>query len=86
LSGKIYKHVVNTSSFLQASMGKLCCVDYGFECEFVAETGNDSELVEQFAKHTDEVHGIEYSEEALMQFIMRKYTSGKVEGAQMQVA
>ena len=60
-------------------MTKLCCVDYGFECEFVAETGNDSELVEQFAKHTDEVHGIEYSKEALMQFIMRKSPSANAE-------
>ncbi len=67
-------------------MTKLCCVDYGFECEFVAETGSDSELVEQFAKHTDEVHGIEYSKEALMQFIMRKSTSAKVEDGYMQVA
>ena len=67
-------------------MAKLCCVDYGFECEFVAETGNDSELVEQFAKHTDEVHGIEYSKEALMQFIMRKSPSANVEDTYMQVA
>ncbi len=67
-------------------MAKLCCVDYGFECEFVAETENDSELVKQFAKHTDEVHGIEYSKEALMQFILRKYTSTKVEDANMQAA
>jgi len=52
----------------------------------VAETENDSELVKQFAKHTDEVHGIEYSKEALMQFIMRKSTSAKVEDAYMQVA
>jgi predicted small metal-binding protein len=67
-------------------MTKLCCVDYGFECEFVAETGTDSELVQQFAKHTDEVHGIEYSKEALMQFIMRKSPSTKVEDVHMQVA
>jgi len=67
-------------------MTKLCCVDYGFECEFVAETGNDSELVEQFAKHTDEVHGIEYSKEALIQLIMRKSTSANVEDTYMQVA
>ena len=67
-------------------MGKLCCVDYGFECDFAAETENDSELVEQFAKHTEEVHGIEYSKEALMQFIMRKYNSAKFEDAYMQVA
>ena len=67
-------------------MAKLCCVDYGFECEFAADTENDSDLVEQFAKHTEEVHGIEYSKEALMQFIMRKHNSAKFEDAYMQVA
>ena len=52
-------------------MVKLSCRDYGFECDF--EKDGDSDIViEEFGKHTLEVHGIEYSREALMQFILRK--------------
>ena len=49
-------------------MAKLCCVDYGFECDFASESTDASEMIEQFAKHTSDEHGIEYSKEALMQF------------------
>ncbi len=52
-------------------MAKLKCSDYGFECEFVAEGEIESVIVE-FGKHTLDEHGIEYSKEALMQFILRK--------------
>ena len=52
-------------------MAKLKCSDYGFECDFVAE-GEIEQVIEEFAKHTDDVHGIDYSKEALMQFILRK--------------
>ena len=65
-------------------MGKLCCVDYGFECEFAVDTENVSELIEKFAKHTLDEHGIEYSEEALMQFMIRKHNSTRFEDAYMQ--
>jgi len=35
--------------------------------------GNDiSDVIEKFGKHTLEEHGIEYSKEALMQFIIRQ--------------
>ena len=51
---------------------KFVCNDYGFECDFSCQGDNSSKLIEEFAKHTEEVHGIEYSKEALMQFIMRK--------------
>ena len=67
-------------------MAKLCCVDYGFECEFVVDTENISELIEKFAKHTEDEHGIEYSQEALMQFMVRKHNSTRFEDAYMQVA
>ena len=40
-------------------MEKLCCVDYGFEFEFVVDTENVSELIEKFPKHTNDEHGIE---------------------------
>jgi len=53
-------------------MTKLCCVDYGFECNFAAEANDATEMIKQFAKHTADQHGIEYSTEALMQFMLRK--------------
>ncbi len=52
---------------------KLLCSDYGFECDFEVE-GQTDEVVTKFGRHTYEEHGIEYPKEALMQFIMRKYT------------
>ena len=67
-------------------MAKLCCVDYGFECDFAAESKDSSEMIEQFAKHTSDEHGIEYSKEALMQFMLRKYNSTKYEDLYMQTA
>jgi len=67
-------------------MGKLCCVDYGFECGFVAESKDTSGMIEEFAKHTLDEHGIEYSKEALMQFMLRKYNSSKYEDLYMQTA
>ena len=53
-------------------MVKLQCKDYGFECDFVVEGKEATTVIEGFAKHTEEEHGIEYSKESLMQFIMRK--------------
>jgi len=52
-------------------MIKLTCKDYGFECEFVSE-GEVEKVLNEFGKHTLDEHGIEYSKEALMQFILRK--------------
>jgi len=67
-------------------MAKLCCVDYGFECNFAAESSDTSTMIEQFAKHTSDEHGIEYSKEALMQFMLRKYNSSRYEDLYMQTA
>lgn len=53
-------------------MATLCCVDYGFECDFAADSNDSKELIAKFAKHTLDEHGIEYSKEALMQFMLRK--------------
>ena len=53
-------------------MSKLCCVDYGFECDFAVEAKDSSDMIKEFAKHTANQHGIEYSTEALMQFMIRK--------------
>lgn len=52
-------------------MTTLKCRDYGFECEFVAD-GEIDAVIEGFKTHTDEEHGIDYSKEAVMQFILRK--------------
>jgi len=52
---------------------KLKCEDYGFDCSFVSE-GEVNKIIEEFAKHTDEEHGIDYSKEALMHIILRKTT------------
>lgn len=53
------------------NMAKLRCSDYGFECGFVSEGEIESVLVE-FGDHMNEEHGIDYSKEALMQFILRQ--------------
>ncbi len=53
-------------------MVKLECHDYGFSCDFVSVGSDLSKVIEEFGKHTLEEHGIEYSKEALMQFILRK--------------
>lgn len=53
------------------NMARLRCSDYGFECDFVSE-GEVEAVIEEFGKHTDEEHGIDYSKEALMQFILRQ--------------
>ena len=50
----------------------LSCKDYGYECNFESKGEDTSSVIEKFQKHTAEVHGIEYSKEALMQFIIRK--------------
>ena len=52
-------------------MIKLRCVDYGFECEFES-VGNSDLVISEFGEHTCDEHGIEYSKEALMQFLMRQ--------------
>ena len=54
-------------------MARLRCNDYGFECDYVAE-GEIEKVIEDFGRHSDEEHGIDYSKESLMQFILRKST------------
>ena len=52
-------------------MTKLTCMDYGFDCPYAIE-GEVEHVIEKFGKHTTEEHGIEYSTEALTQFILRQ--------------
>jgi predicted small metal-binding protein len=66
-----YYLLIFISRDLHDGMAKLKCSDYGFECDFVAE-GQIEQVIEEFGKHTEDVHGIDYSKEALMQFILRK--------------
>jgi predicted small metal-binding protein len=61
-------------------MTKLVCRDYGFECNYQVE-GEDKEVAKKFGRHSEEMHGIEYSKGALMQILRRKthqesYNSG----------
>ncbi|HET8720010.1 MAG TPA: DUF1059 domain-containing protein [Candidatus Nitrosotenuis sp.] len=53
-------------------MPKLACRDYGFDCEFVTEADDTAKVIAEYSKHSADEHGIEYSKEALMHFIMRK--------------
>ena len=52
-------------------MVRLRCSDYGFECDFVAE-GEVEGVIDSFGSHTEAKHGIDYSRESLMQFIVRQ--------------
>jgi len=56
-------------------MVKLSCKDYGFDCEFEIEGDDAAKVIEEYGKHSSDEHGIEYSKEALMQFILRKQGS-----------
>jgi len=53
-------------------MTKLVCRDYGFDCDFVASGSDIRSVIDEYGQHSEEEHGIEYSKEALMQFIIRK--------------
>jgi predicted small metal-binding protein len=52
-------------------MPKLKCIDYGFECDFQVD-GEQDKVIEDYINNTEEVHGIDYSKEAVMQFLLRK--------------
>ncbi len=52
-------------------MAILKCADYGFECNYVSE-GDMEQVIDDFRKHTNDEHGIDYSKEAVMQMILRK--------------
>ena len=53
-------------------MPKLRCRDYGFDCDFISEAPEVAKVIEDYGKHSEEEHGIEYSKESLMQFILRQ--------------
>ena len=45
-------------------MAKITCSDYGFECPYVIE-GDVEHVIDEYQKHSDEEHGIEYSVETV---------------------
>lgn len=52
-------------------MTELTCRDYGFDCDYAVD-GKVEEVIEKFRGHMEGEHGIDYSREAVMQFILRK--------------
>lgn len=51
---------------------RFICRDYGFDCDFVTKSEDTPGAIEEYSKHSTEEHGIEYSKEVLMQFVLRK--------------
>ena len=51
---------------------KLRCEDYGFECGFVIDEERSISLLERLRDHFEEVHGIDYTIEAVTQMIMNR--------------
>jgi len=52
-------------------MVKPVCRDYGFECNFQAEGKSIFQVAEYFGKHTIQKHGVDFSKEALTDYIIR---------------
>jgi len=52
---------------------ELVCKDYGYDCDFVSKGENAEEIMKEFGKHTDEEHGLWYSDESLKQILQNKY-------------
>ena len=52
-------------------MTNLRCQDYGYECEYVTD-GNIDKVIDDYRKHMDQEHGIDYSRESVLQFVKRK--------------
>ena len=51
---------------------KLECNDYGFECDFAVEGKKSISTLEQLRQHFEEEHGIEYSQEFVIQMVINK--------------
>ena len=63
--------LVPTKNLRPTERTKLKCSDYCFECDFIAQ-GDIEQVIIEFGEHTDVEHGIDYSKQALMQFVLRK--------------
>ena len=51
---------------------KLRCEDYGFECDYILEGDKSASLIEQFRRHFDDEHGIEYTTEVITQMMLNR--------------
>ena len=51
---------------------KMECRDYGFECKFVLEGRKSISLIKKLREHFDSEHGIDYSEEAIIQMLVNQ--------------
>ncbi len=51
---------------------QLRCEDYGFECEFILDEEKTIDLIEKLRDHFEEVHGIDYTVEAVTQMITNR--------------
>ena len=51
---------------------KLRCNDYGFECDYTLSDEGSTELLEEFRRHFEEEHGIEYTFEVITQMVMNR--------------
>ena len=54
---------------------KLVCKDYGYDCDFVTKGENVEDVMKEFGKHSDEEHGLWYSDESLKQIVQNKYNT-----------
>jgi len=54
---------------------ELVCKDYGYDCDFAAEGENVEDVMKEFGKHSDEEHGLWYSDESLKQIVQNKYNT-----------
>ena len=54
---------------------QLVCKDYGHDCDFVVEGENVDDVMKEFGKHSDDEHGLWYSDESLKQIVQNKYNT-----------
>jgi len=54
---------------------ELVCKDYGYDCDFVTKGENVEDVMKEFGKHSDEEHGLWYSDESLKQIVQNKYNT-----------
>jgi predicted small metal-binding protein len=52
-------------------MTKIACQDYGFECDFISQGNDVDKVISEYATHSTQEHGIEYSKGALIQILNR---------------
>ncbi|MSS85686.1 MAG: hypothetical protein CK526_04405 [Thaumarchaeota archaeon] len=51
---------------------KLRCNDYGYECEFVINEELTLGLIEKLREHFEDIHGIDFTIEAVTQMITNR--------------